>query len=86
MKIQDKIEDVVNTLVTSVNDTNKEYVTEKISLESKREQINCDVSVANFRLNNAVKMLAIHIVSRLKEERMSPNNIEIVKGILNEQL
>jgi len=85
--LSNKIKGIVGTLATEVEDANKEYVTEKISAQSKKEQINCSVDIANYRAINAIKGVVNEVLVELKSDRaVNPTVYEKIKELFNGRL
>ena len=86
MNLEKDINDIVGALVNSIEDTNKEYLNEKISSSIKHEQLNVITDIAKFRLNSLIRACKTGIIVKLKEERFNSNQLEAIKNTLDEQL
>lgn len=83
--LSEKISDTIDALITEVNDTNKEFVTERITAGAKKDQIDCSTNIAKYRVVNAVKTATSDLLVMLKKERINPTTVERVKQFLNEK-
>ena len=52
--LKDQINSVLSILLSSVNNTTKEYINEQITKEEKKKFIKTDLSIASMRLENII--------------------------------
>jgi hypothetical protein len=84
--ISNTLKGIIGTLASEVSDANKEYVTEKITLTEKKENIKGSLNVAEYRIINLVKIAMSDVIVTLKKERVNPIVIERLKTFINDQL
>lgn len=68
----------------AVNDASKEYASEKISIESKRDTIKTGADIAVFRITTALRKAKAKIVQAVSEKRML--DAETINEILDDYL
>lgn len=81
------IQGLVKTFANEINDVCKEYASEKISLESKKETIQTASDILIYRVMNSARTAMLEVTYALEQDKnISKATVERVKLLINGSL